>query len=245
MLRISQTSSLHAVALSAVALSVLLIAHTLRATTHDSRVVEIAAGVYMPVINLGTGNHAAWLAAGGRGIDTAYDYGDAQQQEIGVAIRNSGVPRSEIFVTTKVPCCPAEHWCGPTGWWQWPPIEGPGGQQPREIAETNLTRLAEHDLQMLGLDVVDMIILHFPCATHELSLQAYRVYVTRVLNHYHPHASTLSARSRFMSAFQSRVWTGWNGCTGRARHAPLVCLTSTVHMHMHSIVITRYFLGTK
>eukprot|EP01048_Picozoa_sp_COSAG05_P011947 COSAG05_NODE_1163_length_5656_cov_2.387979_7_plen_123_part_00 len=52
------------------------------------------------------GNHSMWLELGGRGIDTALTYGTAQQHECGAAIRASGVPRSEIFLATKVPCCP-------------------------------------------------------------------------------------------------------------------------------------------
>jgi len=40
------------------------------------------------------------LAAGYRLIDTASMYGNEKQ--VGIAVRNSGVPREEIFVTTKV-----------------------------------------------------------------------------------------------------------------------------------------------
>lgn len=38
---------------------------------------------------------------GYRHIDTAYDY--ANETEIGIGIKASGVPREEIFVTTKLP----------------------------------------------------------------------------------------------------------------------------------------------
>merc|ERR1712048_646176 len=40
---------------------------------------------------------------GGRGIDTANDYGN--QQDVGKVIANSGIARQEIFVTTKIPSC--------------------------------------------------------------------------------------------------------------------------------------------
>mmetsp|Transcript_33273 Transcript_33273/g.54973 ORF Transcript_33273/g.54973 Transcript_33273/m.54973 type:complete len:343 (-) Transcript_33273:382-1410(-) len=143
--------------------------------------VEIAPGVWMPRVNLGQGEHLNWLKLGGRGLDTAYDYGDADQRENGDSMRKSGVPRSEVFVTTKVPCCPAKFWCstgssddsGPR-WWDWPPV-GPEGANGSVLAQSDLMRLAEHNLAMLGLDYVDLIVLHMPCATPELSLARYRV----------------------------------------------------------------------
>ena len=63
----------------------------------------------MPTINLGTccGSEpkvgiTPWLAAGGVGIDTAYDYHD--QQDIASIIHSpSAPPRSSLFITTKIP----------------------------------------------------------------------------------------------------------------------------------------------
>lgn len=46
---------------------------------------------------------ALWLKSGGRGLDTAWSYHN--QDEIGKAVRASNIPRGEIFVTTKIPCC--------------------------------------------------------------------------------------------------------------------------------------------
>ena len=86
-------------------LLIALLPHTVAPPAQRQATIEIAPGVFMPLINLGRGNHSAWLRVGGRGVDTAYDYGDGHQREIGAAIRRSGIPRSEIFVTTKVPCC--------------------------------------------------------------------------------------------------------------------------------------------
>ena len=73
--------------------------------------VEIAAGVQMPVVSLGTGGSSEslnvtdytrlWLEAGGRGIDCAAGYYDAAR--IQVAIAASGVPRHELFLTSKCP----------------------------------------------------------------------------------------------------------------------------------------------
>lgn len=73
---------------------------------------RIASGVGMPVISIGTGGEersqatvitSSWLSQGGRGVDTAYNYGD--QQEVGKAIIKSGVSRKDVFITTKIPGC--------------------------------------------------------------------------------------------------------------------------------------------
>ena len=76
-------------------------AHALVPTT------PIAPGVTMPMRNLGLQkDHSAAIRLGVRGIDTADVYGDAQQREVGRAVRESGIPREDFFITTKIPCCP-------------------------------------------------------------------------------------------------------------------------------------------
>lgn len=69
---------------------------------------EIAPGVHVPLIGLGTwpmvGEEAADAVAraighGYRHIDTAESYGN--EEAVGEGIRRSGVPRDEIFLTTK------------------------------------------------------------------------------------------------------------------------------------------------
>ena len=57
--------------------------------------VSIAPGVEMPLLNFGfQKDHAAAIKLGVRGLDTALTYGDAQQQEVGKAVRESGVART-------------------------------------------------------------------------------------------------------------------------------------------------------
>ena len=80
--------------------------------------VEVAPGVEMPLINLGgvhshPSNYSAWLQLGGTGLDSALMYGDDVQVVVGSAIKASGVPREKLFITSKVPCCPAPFtkWC--------------------------------------------------------------------------------------------------------------------------------------
>jgi 2,5-diketo-D-gluconate reductase A len=109
--------------------------------------IEIAAGVYMPVMSIGTGGLERakapeivtnWLSLGGRGIDTAWIY--KNQEQVRAAIASAGVPREELFVTTKIPGC-------------------------------NTTReFVEDDLKQLGMQYIDLMLIHFPrpssaCAT--------------------------------------------------------------------------------
>jgi diketogulonate reductase-like aldo/keto reductase len=74
--------------------------------------VKLSSGYSMPTIGFGTwdaveSQRGALLEAtltalktGYRSIDTAWVYGT--EKPVGEAIRQSGVPRSEIFLTTKV-----------------------------------------------------------------------------------------------------------------------------------------------
>lgn len=74
------------------------------------------------------------LAAGYRHIDTAKMYGN--EEEVGRAIKASGVDRDEIWVTTKV-------------WMD-------------DYAPDDLRESAETSLRKLGLDSVDLLLLHWP-----------------------------------------------------------------------------------
>lgn len=96
----------------------------------------------IPALGLGTydidGDTAALVAAalteGYRHVDTAQLYGN--EEEVGRGIRESGVPRAEVFVTTKI--MPEHH-------------------------EPEAFRKAAHEsLRRLGLDHVDLLLLHWP-----------------------------------------------------------------------------------
>src|ERR1700759_170793 len=78
--------------------------------------VSLPAGSAMPLLGFGTwqikGDDAVHatstaLAAGYRHIDTATVYGN--EGEVGRALAESGVPREEVFVTTKCPPTKAGH----------------------------------------------------------------------------------------------------------------------------------------
>lgn len=102
-----------------------------------------ANGASIPAIGLGTWTLKAEactdlvLAAievGYRHIDTAAMY--ANEEAVGRAIADCGVRRDELFITTKV-------------WWA-------------DIAPGDLEASAERSLQRLGLDQVDLLLIHWP-----------------------------------------------------------------------------------
>ena len=125
--------------------------------------VEIAPNVHMPRVNLGFCNHSVWLANSGRGVDTAYVYGDQAQRETGQSVRGSALARDQLFVTTKVPCCPAGKW-----------MKAAGGL-PAFCAALghNTSAQINHDMATLDLDYVDLMLLHWPCDTFEETMEAY------------------------------------------------------------------------
>ena len=87
---------------------------------------------------------AAALAAGYRHVDTAAVY--RNEADVGTAIRESGLPSGSVWVTTKLA----------------------NGEQAEATA-----RLAfESSLERLGLDAVDLYLLHWP---HELRLESWHV----------------------------------------------------------------------
>lgn len=111
--------------------------------------VEIADGVSMPMLALGTARMSLtsctvqqaveqWLALGGRHIDTAFNYGT--QPDVGRALKASKVDRRDIFITTKVP--------------------GPIGKQ--EVMDLVMNT----SLPQLGVDYVDLVLIHEPCKLH-------------------------------------------------------------------------------
>jgi diketogulonate reductase-like aldo/keto reductase len=100
-----------------------------------------ARGAEIPAIGFGTsslGNcgeiiaHA--LKAGYRHIDTAWKYGT--ERGVGEGMRASGVPRSEIFLTTKV-----TH---------------------EYLRADDFARSVDESLKNLGVDYLDLLLVHWP-----------------------------------------------------------------------------------
>ena len=144
---------------------VAVVAHAVVASVPTS--VEIAPGVTMPFINLGgvhshPSNYSEWLKLGGTGLDSALMYGDDVQLEVGKAVRASGIDRSRLFITSKVPCCPA---AGLSSWCKW---------YTSEYNDISAFTRGEIDARLLGVEVVDLMLLHWPCDTMEDTIRTYR-----------------------------------------------------------------------
>jgi 2,5-diketo-D-gluconate reductase A len=88
------------------------------------------------------------LEVGYRHIDTAAAY--RNERGVGAAIASSGIPRDEIFVTTKL-------WNSQQGY------------------ESTLGA-CEKSLQRLGLDHVDLYLIHWPVPTEGLALDTWRAF---------------------------------------------------------------------
>jgi len=139
---------------------VLLLAPSLALPSKTTR--EIAPGVNMPVVNCGgveskPSNYSAFLALGGRGLDTALTYGPSVQRSVGAALKQSGIKRQDIFVTTKIPCCPQKIVAGM--------CDAPYN---RSVADD-----VAADLEQLGLEYVDLMLLHWGCNTMEETISIY------------------------------------------------------------------------
>lgn len=101
-----------------------------------------ANGAEIPAIGLGTSGMgdvraehvAAALKAGYRHIDTARKYGT--ERVVGEGMRASGVPRAEIFLCTKV-----SH---------------------ENLHAADFARSVEQSLKALGVDYVDLLLVHWP-----------------------------------------------------------------------------------
>jgi diketogulonate reductase-like aldo/keto reductase len=86
------------------------------------------------------------LAAGYRLIDTAALYGN--EEGVGRAIRDSGLPRDEVFVTTKV-------WNADHGY-------------------DNTLRAFQASRRLLGVDVVDLYLIHWPVPAQNRYVDTWR-----------------------------------------------------------------------
>ena len=127
--------------------------------------IKLLSGEFIPEIGYGTylekgvdcyNGVLEALKAGYRHIDTAAFYGN--EEEVGKAIRDSNVPREEIFVTTKV-------WNTDRGY---------------EKAKKSL----EKSLERLDLDYVDLLLIHwpanerqFPGKSNEINLDTWKAFI--------------------------------------------------------------------
>lgn len=111
--------------------------------------VTIAPGVSMPMLAFGTSPItykgcsvkaavSMYLKLGVRHLDLGLYYGT--EKEVGEAVKESGIPRSELFLAGKV--------------------EGPVGY------ENALAQIIDLDLPNTGLNYFDLLLMHYPCSTY-------------------------------------------------------------------------------
>ena len=107
----------------------------------NTKTVTLNSGYKMPLNGIGTYNLlddtcvssvTEALKCGVRLIDTAYMY--SNEKEVGEAIRNSGIPREEIFVITKL--------------------------YPNQFSEPE--KAIDEALKKLDIEYIDMMLLHHP-----------------------------------------------------------------------------------
>ena len=107
----------------------------------ETKTVTLNSGYEMPIYGLGTyslegeecvQSVTAALENGVRLIDTAYMYHN--EESVGEAIRNSGIPREEIFVITKL--------------------------YPNQFSDPETA--IEQALEKLDIEYIDMMLLHHP-----------------------------------------------------------------------------------
>jgi 2,5-diketo-D-gluconate reductase A len=117
--------------------------------------IELADGGTFPAIGYGTfqlreveetaSAVRAAVAAGYRLIDTAANYGN--EEGVGEGVRSCDQPRSEILVSSKV----------------W----------PEDLGYDRTRRSFEESLERLGLEYMDLFLIHWPCSD-ELNLASWK-----------------------------------------------------------------------
>lgn len=114
--------------------------------TKATDVCKLSNGIGLPCLGFGTwqtpegevarNSVRTALECGYRHIDTAAAYGN--EEDVGRGIKESGVPREQIFLTTK-------HWITARGY-------------------TKTIAAVEESLKRLGVDYLDLYLIHWPCA---------------------------------------------------------------------------------
>ena len=127
-----------------------------KGTNGNAPTVKLGSGYDMPILGLGTyslhgatcvNSVKAALAAGFRKFDTASIYGN--EKEVGQGVRESGVPREEIFVATKL--------------------------YPNQYS--NPEAAIEECLRKLDIGYIDLMLLHHPGANDVKAYKAMEKYV--------------------------------------------------------------------
>jgi len=89
------------------------------------------------------------IKAGYRSIDTAEGYGN--EEGVGAAIRNAGVPRTELFITSKLR----------------------NGGHARDLALKSF----DETMKKLGIEQIDMFLIHWPVPSQDKYVEAWKTMV--------------------------------------------------------------------
>ena len=102
---------------------------------NGAKIPCLGFGTYLSPVGAAKQSVVDALRAGYRHIDTAFKYGN--ESDVGEGVRESGVPREEIWLTTK-------HWVTERGY-------------------EKTVKAVETSLKNIGLDYLDMYLIHWPC----------------------------------------------------------------------------------
>ncbi|MGW2835559.1 aldo/keto reductase [Streptomyces sp. NPDC001286] len=114
---------------------------------NDVVMPQLGFGVFQIPDEETTAAVAGALEAGYRSFDTAAVYGN--ERGVGKALNASGVPREDLFVTTKL----------------WNDDQG----------KDKALKAFDASLDKLGLDYVDLYLIHWPTPARDLYVETYRV----------------------------------------------------------------------
>jgi diketogulonate reductase-like aldo/keto reductase len=101
---------------------------------HGARIPIVGFGTMRLKDDAGTQSILSAIEAGYRHLDTAAHYGN--EKEVGQAMRASGVPRQDIFLTTKV--------------------------RDNNLKADDFARSLDQSLKLLDLPAVDLLLIHWP-----------------------------------------------------------------------------------
>jgi 2,5-diketo-D-gluconate reductase B len=149
------------------------------------------------------------LEAGYRHVDTAQGY--ANEAEVGRALADSSIDRSEVFVTTKL--------------------------KPSNAAAADVHRSTEQSLRDLGIDRVDLLLLHWP-AEHVAPLEETLDAMTKVKD---AGLARAIGVSNFPSAMLRRAYELAPIVTDQVEHHPFLGVEPIEQvLHEHDGFLTAY-----
>jgi 2,5-diketo-D-gluconate reductase A len=115
---------------------------------NGQQIPQLGLGVYKLGTDIAEGLIAKAIETGYRRIDTAAFYGN--EAEIGAGVRSAGIPREDIFVTTKI--------------WN----DDQGFDRALEAIDESLARL--------DIDYIDMLLVHWPKPQQNLFIETWAAF---------------------------------------------------------------------